>query len=108
MKIERIVVLGLAVAFAVPQMAQAKLPMTPQALGFLESTVDSCAKADPDSAEKYKERGKAFVSSATKEELEQARSSSDYKKSYDETTSDLSQLPKEKLAKQCADFLEGK
>ena len=108
MKIERIVILGLGVAFAIPQMAQAKLPMTPQALGFVESTLDSCAKADPGSAEKYKERGKALVSSATKEDLEQARSSAEYKKSYDETTSDLSQLPKEKLVKQCTDFLEGK
>src|SRR5467141_3719587 len=73
MKIYSILILSLAVAVAFPQVAGAKLSMTPQALGFVEATLDSCVKVDPDSAAKYKEMGKAFVVDATKEELEKAR-----------------------------------
>ncbi len=108
MNIYRILILSLAAAVAFPQMAGAKLSMTPQALGFVESTLDSCAKVDPDSAAKYKERGKAFVVDATKEELEKARSTSEYKDSYDSTTSEIEKAPKDETVKACKAFLEGK
>jgi hypothetical protein len=63
---------------------------------------------DPDSATKYKERVKAFVGDATNEELEKARSASEYKDSYDSTTSELEKGPKDQTVKVCKAFLEGK
>jgi hypothetical protein len=108
MKISRIMIFCLVVSVAYPQMAGAKLSITPEGLGFVEGTLDFCAKADPDSAAKYKERGKAFVGDATKEELEKARSSSEYKDSYDSTTGKFEKVPKEDAVKACKAFLEGK
>jgi hypothetical protein len=108
MKIGPIVILSFATSVAFPQMTGAKLSMTPQSLGFIESTLDYCAKADVKSAAKYKERGKTFVGAATKEELEKARGSSEYKESYASTTSDLDKVPKDKIVKSCTDFLAGK
>jgi hypothetical protein len=108
MKIYRIMILSLVAAVAFPQMAGAKLSMPPEALGFVEGTLDFCAKVDPDSAAKYKERGKAFVSEATKEELEKARNMSEYKDSYASTTSELEKTPKDQTVKACKAFLEGK
>lgn len=108
MKSSRIMILCLAAGVAFPQMAGAKLSMTPQSLGFIESTLDFCAKVDPNSASKYKEREKAFVGDATKEELEKARNTSEYKDSYNSTTDDLSKTPKEQVVKACTAFLEGK
>lgn len=108
MKISRIMILCLVAGVALPQLAGAKLSMTPQSLGFIESTLDFCAKVDPDSAAKYKERGKAFVADATNEELEKARSTGEYKDSYNSTTDDLSKTPKEQVVKACTAFLEGK
>ena len=108
MKMYSILILSLVVAIAFPQVAGAKLSMTPEALGVVEATLDSCAKVDPDSAAKYKERGEAFVADATKEELEKARSTSEYKDSYDSTTSELEKAPKDQTIKACKAFLEDK
>jgi len=107
MKIYSILILSLVVAIAFPQVAGAKLSMAPQALGFVEATLDSCVKVDPDSAAKYKEMGKAFVVDATKEELEKARSTSEYKDSYESTTSEIEKAPKDETVKACKAFLEG-
>jgi hypothetical protein len=108
MKINRIVILSLAASFAFPQFAGAKDSITPKMLGFVEATLTFCGKADPGSAEKYKAREKAFVGDATDEELAKARSSSEYKDSYDSTASDLEKAPKEQTVKACTAFLDGK
>ena len=108
MKFYCMLILSLVAAVAFPQVAGAKLSMTPQALGIVEGTLDTCAKVDPDSAAKYKERGKAFVGDATKEELEKARSTSEYKDSYDSTTSEIEKAPKEETIKACKAFLDAK
>ena len=108
MKIFRTLILSLIATVIFSQRAGAKLSMTPQGLGFIEGTLDYCAKVDPDSADKYKARAKAFAADATKEELDKARSSSEYKDSHDLTTSDLEKIPKEKTIKSCTDFLAGK
>jgi hypothetical protein len=108
MKINHIVILSLAVGFGFPQSAGAKLSMTPQALGFVEATLTYCGKVDPASAEKYKAREQAFIGDATPEELEKARSTGEYKDSYDSRTSDLEKAPKEQTVKACTAFLDGK
>jgi hypothetical protein len=108
MKISAVGILCLAASVLFPYVAGAKLSMTPQALGVIESKLDYCAQVDPDSAAKYKEREKAFVGDATKEELEKARDTSEYKQSYDSTTDDLNKTPKKEVVKACNDFLEGK
>jgi hypothetical protein len=108
MKIYRIVMLSLAAALAFPQIAGAKLPLTPQALGSVEATLDTCAKVDSASAADYKAREKAFVGDATQEELDKARSASEYKESYDSTTTTFEKTPKQDVVKACKQFLEGK
>jgi hypothetical protein len=105
MKVNRILTLGLLVAFAHPQKAGANLSMTPEVLGSFESAIDYCAKLDPKSAAKYKEWGTAYVGDATKEELQKARTSSEYKKAYDATTHDAEKTPKAKVLKACTDLL---
>jgi hypothetical protein len=108
MRVLGAMILCLVASVVFPHVAGAKLSMTPQALGVIESKLDYCAQVDPDSAAKYKERGKAFVADATKEELEKARSTSEYKQSYEETTDDLNKAPKKDTVKACTDFLQGK
>jgi hypothetical protein len=108
MKIQPIAILTLAATFALPQIAGANLTITPQALGFVESTLDYCAKVDSESASKYAERKKAFVADATKEELDKARSDSEYLEAYDTNTTNLEKAPKDQAVKSCKDFLEGK
>jgi hypothetical protein len=108
MKNFRILILSFVAIVTFSQRAGAKLSMPPQTLGFIEGTLDFCAKVDPNSADKYKAAGKAFVADATQEELDKARSSGEYKDSYDMTTGNLEKAPKEKAVKACTAFLEGK
>ena len=111
MKIHRIVVLSLTAALAFPQLAGAKLSMTPQALGIVEGILTFCTKAVPDSASKFnkaKEPGSGFLSDVTKEELEKVRSSGEYLDAYASTTESLNKLPKDESVKACTDFLSGK
>jgi hypothetical protein len=108
MRANRILPLGLLSALAIPLIAGANLSMTPQALGHVEGTLDFCAKVDPDSAAKYKEREKAFVADASKEELEKARSTGEYRESYDSISAQLDKAPKDQAVKGCRDFLAGK
>ena len=108
MKIFRIVVLSSLATLAFSQSAGAKLTISPQSLGFVEGTLDFCAKVDPGSTDKYKARAKLFVSEATPEELDKARNSSEYKDSYSSITSELEKAPKEQAVKACTSFLEGK
>lgn len=108
MKTSRILLLCLVAGIVFPQIASGKLSQSPQALGMIESTLDYCAKVDPDSAPKYKEREKSFVGDATKEELEKARSTNEYKDIYQSRTDELSKTPKDEVVKACTDFLKGK
>jgi len=108
MKTFRNLILGLVAAMILPQIAGAKLSITPQSLGFIESTLDYCAKVDSESAAQYKERGKAFIGDATQEELDKARSTAEYKDSYSTTSSNLEKTKKSDAVKACKAFLEGK
>jgi hypothetical protein len=108
MKLSFIVILSFAAAVAFPRLAGANLSVPPQALGYFESTLDYCAKVDPNSAAKYKEQGKSLVHEATQQELEKTRNSSEYKESYKSTTDQFSKTAKAKVVKECADFLRGR
>jgi hypothetical protein len=108
MRFQPIIIIGMAATFVFPQVAGAELTMTPQALGFVESTMDFCAKVDPDSAVKYTEAKKRFFSGATKGELEKTRSASEYLETYDSNTNELDKTPKDQAVKSCRAFLDGK
>jgi hypothetical protein len=108
MRLPVIAILSFAAVVGFPQLAGAKLTIPTPALGYIESTLDYCAKVDAGSAAKYKEREKALVAGATKEELEKARGTTEYKESFDSTTDHLSKTPTKEVAKSCAAFLEGK
>jgi hypothetical protein len=108
MKILRVAILGIAAVVVFPQLAGAKLSVPPQVLGLLEGRLDFCAKVDPDSAAKYMERKKEFAGDATKEELEKARSSSEYKEGYATSTTEIGKIPKDEAVKSCKDFLKSK
>ena len=59
MKIHRILCLGAAIL--VPELAGAKLPLSNDAFGKLEGSLDFCVKADPQGAEKLQEIKKQTV-----------------------------------------------
>ena len=106
MKIYRTLCLGAAIAL--PQLALAELPMANDALGQAESALDFCSKANPKAAAKYKVRGKTLVGNASEKDLADARSSGEYKDTYNAVKTVLGKLSKDEAAKICSDALESK
>ena len=106
MKIYRTLCLGAAIAL--PQLAQADLPIPAKALGQIEGTLDFCSQLNPKAAAKYKERGKMLVGNASEKDLAKARNSGEYKDSYNWIGDELRKVSKDDAAKACTDFAEEK
>jgi len=93
--------LSLAALCALPQVTRAAPAVPPKALGSVEATVKFCAQADSKSADKYKEWGKLLVREMSEKELAEARSSSDYKETYETITAELEKIPSDKAVETC-------
>jgi hypothetical protein len=106
MKILRTV--GLSAILALPPLAMAKLPVPNEVLGKVEGALDFCSQTDPQSADKYQEKKKAFAQGASEKELTEARASKEYKENYDAARDELRKEPKEDAKQTCAAALEGK
>ena len=101
-------VLCLAAVLAVPPLAMAELPFTRQGLAQVEATLNFCSQASPQAAEKFKEYGKRLAKGLPSAELEEARKSEEYQKTYEFMTTELGKVAKDEAAKACAGFLEEK
>lgn len=93
---------------AVTQLAMAELPFPTKALGQIEGTLDFCAQMNPKAAAEYKERGKAIIGKASEKDLAEARTSAEYKESYNWISGELRKAQKDDAAKACANLLEEK
>ena len=93
--------LGLAALLAIPAFALGENSIPSGALGQVEATISFCAKVDSSSAEQYKEWGKRIVAGIKEKELKEIRDSSEYKESYDSSTSQLDKIPAEKAVQTC-------
>jgi hypothetical protein len=96
----------LTVSLALPQIAPAAPPLTPQAIGQVEATVDFCVKADAKSADKYKELGKSQVAGLSEKDLAEIRDSDDYKAMFKLTTTLLQKAPSDRAAEGCREMLK--
>jgi hypothetical protein len=105
MKIHRILCLGIAIV--IPQLALAKLPFSNDAFGRIEGTLDFCAHADPQAAQKYQEGKKQMVRDVPEKEVAEARKTQEYKDAYQWMSTELGKVPKDKAAEVCAASLEG-
>ena len=102
----RIACVSLALTLA--PLALAKLSVPNGVLGRVEGALDFCAQSDPQSADRYQAKKKAFVQGASDEEVAEARASQDYKDGYQSANDELSKEPKNEVKKTCAAALEGK
>jgi hypothetical protein len=93
-------------AAALPQIAAAELPFTPQSLGTVQGTIDFCAKVRPDAAHRYQEFAKHLVNDVSREDIAKARATGEYHEAYEAITRTLSEAPKREGTESCAAFLE--
>ena len=106
MRINRILLI--CAAAMIPQLVNAKLPLSNDAFGKVEGIVSYCGKIDTGSGAKYQERAKLLVKDVPEKELTEARKSAEYKESYDSISADLEKAPKENSVPSCRAYLEGK
>jgi hypothetical protein len=105
MKIYRILCLGATIV--IPQLALAKLPFPNDAFGKLEGTLDFCAQANPEAAQKYQDAKKQMVHDVPEKEVAEARKTQEYKDAYQWTNDELAKVPKDKAVQACSAYLEG-
>jgi len=106
MRIVRILSLGAAIIL--PQLALAELPFGPEMLARLDGATDMCAKEKPEVAQKLKDQSKLLFKDVSDKELEDARSSDDYKAARKTVDAELAKLKKEEAAKSCSEIFGSK
>jgi hypothetical protein len=97
--------LSCCAALVLPQLASADLPFSKDAFGKIESVLNFCAKANPNSASLFEARDKMLVNDVPDKILAEARASSEYQDAYDVTADSLGKAAKEEAAKTCNGFL---
>jgi len=106
MKIHRI--LFLAAALGTAQLALAKLPFSNDAFGRIDGTLDFCAQANPEAAQKYEAGKKAIVQDVPEQEVAEARSTKEYQDAYEWVTAEFGKAPKDQAVAACKAYLDGK
>ena len=106
MKMFRVVCL--AAAIVMPSLAMAELPFSKQGLGQVEATIDYCSKVNPQEAQKFKDYGKRLIKGFPGAEVEEARKSEEYQKTYKSMTEELGKVSKDEAVKACSGLLEEK
>src|ERR1700758_2500665 len=94
----------LSTALAVPQVFAAELP-APAALGQVESLLDSCSKANPQSAPDYKKQHERLVQGVPDKDLAEVRASDEYNGAYKEISDRFEKASKAEAVKTCKIFL---
>lgn len=93
----------LSAALAVPQAYAGELP-APAGLGQLESLLDSCSRANPQSAPNYKKLHELLVQGVSEKDLAEVRASDGYKTAYKEASDRFEGTSKDEAVKACKDF----
>jgi hypothetical protein len=94
----------LCTALAVPQVFAAELP-APAALGQVESLLDSCSKANPQSAPDYKKQRDKLTAGVAEKDLAEVRAADEYKGAYNEISDRFEKASKDEAVKACKVFL---
>lgn len=105
MKIKSLI--GFALGLIICQLTFAKISISNDVLGRVESTLDRCAQLDQGSAEKYAAKKKELVKDASSAEVEAARNSEEYKAAYKDMSEQLTQMPKDEVMQVCTASLKG-
>ncbi len=99
-----------AVLFVIPvgKARTSPLPLDNEALGRLEATLAFCAKIDPSSESKYREKAKLLVKGQSENVVEAARHSKEYKDSVELTNKQLKTVSTADAENACKASLHGK
>lgn len=104
MRLRILSLVWLSMALAVPQVFAGELP-APAALGQVESLLDSCSKANPQSAPDYKKQRERLVQGASEKDLAKLRAADEYKDAYKEISGRFEDLSKDEAVEGCKVFL---
>ena len=110
MKISRMILAGVAGTVLFTQFAAAELPFNKQLLAQIDSTIDFCSQARPQSAQKFHDIATSMSKNLSAKDLEAARATDEYKDSRKTFSEDLGKLSKDDVDRTCgpaADAIDG-
>jgi hypothetical protein len=106
MRLRILSLVWLSTALAVPQVFADELPApAPAALGQMESLLDSCSKANPQSAPDYKKQRERLVQGVPDKGLAEVRAAYEYKAAYQDISDRFEKASKDEAVKECEVFL---
>jgi hypothetical protein len=103
MRLKILSLVCLSAALAVPQVFAAEL--SPALLGQMESLLDSCSKASPQSAAAYKKQREKLVQGVSEKDLAKVRAADEYKDAYKGISDRFEKVSKDEAAESCKVFL---
>jgi hypothetical protein len=99
MKLSR--VLYVLAAGALPQLARADAPLSPQALGALQGVVDFCAKADPKDSKQLAQQAALLERGLSAKTIAADKKTDAYKQAYQTLGTVLKEWPADQAAQNC-------
>lgn len=100
MKMHSVLLLG-ATTILFTQIASAELPINKKMLAQIDATVDFCSQAKPDSSQKFKDINSLLSQRSSANDLDQARSSDEYKQARKAVSESLGKMNKDEVEKTC-------
>lgn len=98
-------VFALVMAMAYPTISLADTSVDSSQFGRMKGILSACSSVNPREASKYLLQIKTLIGDATKETVDQAARTEEYKQAYHDVTEELGSMNRDDMARACADYL---
>lgn len=103
MKTMQVFVLVMAMAY--PTITLADTSIDTRQFGRMKGILSACSSVNPREASKYLLKIKTVIGDATKETVDQATRTEEYKQAYHAVTEELGSMGHDEMARTCTDYL---
>ncbi|OIR16360.1 hypothetical protein GALL_30820 [mine drainage metagenome] len=103
MKTMQVFVLVMAMAY--PTITLADTSVDTGQFGRMKGILSACSSVNPREASKYLLEIKTLIGDATKETVDQASRSEEYKQAYHDVTEELGSMSRDDMARACKNYL---
>lgn len=95
----------LVMAMASPTITLADTSVDTRQFGRMKGILSACSSVNPREASKYLLQIKTLIGDATKDTVDQAARTEEYKQAYHDVTVELGSMNRDDMARACADYL---
>jgi hypothetical protein len=98
-------VFALVMAMAYPTISPADTQVDSSQFGRMKGILSACSGVNPREASKYLLQIKTLIGDATKETVDQASRTEEYKQAYHDVTEELGSMNRDDMGRACTNYL---